>query len=136
MVDRIGKYKDKIVFVIKLIINLEIIAMTQQYPLYDNLLKRITGRKEEHSVDIKRMCATINDISLHSSGDDTLIHYEEIYLLILHYEILVNKGMLFSDVAYNGSVMIGGKGILYSTNELPPLLQKIIAEYLEEPNII
>ena len=109
--------------------------MAQHYPLYETLLRRISERKEEHGIDVNRMCATISDISFTLSHEDIIAHYEEIHLLILHHEILSNKGVMFSDIPYGGNLMFGASGIIYTISELPPVLLNIIAEYLENPNV-
>lgn len=106
--------------------------MTQVYPLYDELLKKVESM-DDSGVDIKRLCNTINSIAQSHSAEDAHDHYREIAALILHHEILNNKGILLSPVPYDGKVMISGKGILYQIMNLPPLLQKIIAQYIESP---
>jgi len=105
--------------------------MARPYPLYDELLRRVEARTEK-TIDIKRVCKTINNISLSLKPDDTLDHYREIQALIIHYEILSNNGMLLSPVPFDGKVMVGRKGILNSIMNFPPLLQQIIAQYVED----
>lgn len=106
----------------------------QPYPLYDELLRRVNAR-EEKGIDIHRICTTINNISYTHSPAETQDHYREIDALILHHELLSNNGVLLSHVPYEGRVMVGGKGILYYIMNLPPILQQIIAQYLEDPNV-
>lgn len=104
------------------------------YPLYDELLRRVEARTEK-GIDIKRICTTINNIATTHSPGETIEHYREIGSLILHHELLANNGVLLSPVPYEGRVMVGGKGILHSIMNLPPLLQQIIAQYIEDPNV-
>jgi hypothetical protein len=105
--------------------------MARPYPLYDELLKRAEARVEK-TIDIKRVCKTITNISLSLSQEDSLDHYREIQALIVHYEILSNGGILLSSVPFDGKVMAGRKGILNFIMNLPPLLQQIIAQYVED----
>lgn len=104
--------------------------MAQSYPLYDELVQKVHERKEKE-VDIKRVCTTINNISQTMSPDAAAEHYQEIGALILHHEILTNNGVLLASIPYDGKVMVGGRGILYYITKLPPMLQQIIAQYVE-----
>lgn len=103
------------------------------YPLYDELSRRVEARTEK-GIDIKRVCATINNIAATHTPEDTAEHYREIGALILHHELLANHGILLSSVPYDGRVMTGGKGLLYYIMNLPPQLQQILAQYVEDPN--
>lgn len=105
--------------------------MARAYPLYDELVKRVEARLEK-AIDIKRVCKTINNISLSLRPEDALEHYREIQALIIHYEILSNGGIILSPVPFDGKVMAGRKGILNYIMNLPPLLQQIIAQYVED----
>ena len=105
--------------------------MARVYPLYDELLMRVEARTEK-AIDIKRVCKTINNISLSLKPEDALEHYREIQALIIHYEILSNEGIILSPVPFDGKVMAGRKGILNYIMNLPPLLQQIIAQYVED----
>ena len=105
--------------------------MAQSYPLYDELVKKVEARTEK-GIDVKRICATINGISQSMKPEDANKHYTEIAALILHHEILSNGGVLLSAIPYDGKVMAGGKGILHCPMNLPPLLQQIIAQYIED----
>lgn len=98
-------------------------VVLQQYPLYDDLRAQVEARSEK-SIDIQRICSTVNGLP---SGD----HTKEIAALILHHELITNDGILLSCTPYNGKLMVGGKGILYSMMDLPPMLQQIIAQYVE-----
>lgn len=103
----------------------------QSYPLYDELLRLVNDRSEK-SIDIARICKTINNISLSLSPEDSLEHYREIQALIIHYDIINNGGLLISSVPFDGKTMVGKKGILNQIMNFPPLLQQIIAQYIEE----
>lgn len=101
------------------------------YPLYDELVRRVEARTDK-CIDIKRVCTTINNIPQSMSTDDAIRHHSEIAALILHYDIVHNGGILTSPVPYEGRVMAGGKGILHYLTNLPPLLQQILAQYIED----
>jgi hypothetical protein len=103
--------------------------MAKPYPLYDKLRERVNLR-EEKSIDIKRLGITINLFSQKLSQEEYSEHYKEIAGLILHHEIL-NNGFL-TPFPFGCKVMSGGKGLLYNIKNLPPILQQILAEYLEE----
>lgn len=103
----------------------------QPYPLYDDLIRRIEARTEK-GIDIKRVCTTINNIIQTLAPEDAAEHYREIGALILHHELMNNGGVLLSPIPYDGKVMVGGKGVLYYIMNLPPLLQQIIAQYVED----
>jgi hypothetical protein len=105
------------------------------YPLYDELVRRVEARSEKN-IDIGRICSTINNIALTHSVEETTEHYREIAALILHYELLSNNGILLSSVPYDGRVMAGGKGVLHFIMNFPPLLQQIIAQYIEDPGLL
>lgn len=111
--------------------NKQTLNMAQLYPLYDDLLQRVESRAEK-AIDIKRVCKTINNISLSLEAEDAMEHYREIQALIIHYEILNNGGVILSSVPFDGKVMTGRKGILNHMMNLPPLLQQIIAQYVED----
>lgn len=104
--------------------------MTDLFPLYTELFRRVEQRTEK-SIDIKRICSTINNISQTLSSEATVEHYSMIQALVLHHELINNGGVLLSSVPFDGKVMVGGKGILYSIMNLPPLLQQILAEYID-----
>jgi hypothetical protein len=107
----------------------------QPYPLYDELIKQIESRREK-TIDIKRVCTTINNIATTNTPDDTVEHYREIFALILHHELITNNGVILSSIPFDGKIMSGGKGILYYIMNLPPDLQHIIAQYVETPNLL
>ena len=105
--------------------------MLQSYPLYNQLAIQSEARKEK-VLDIKRVCTTINNIAQTSSPEDMAAHYREIGALVLHHEILSNNGVLLSNRPYGAKVMVGGKGLLFNIMNLPPNLQQIIAQYIED----
>jgi hypothetical protein len=107
--------------------------MSQPYPLYDELAKRVAARSEK-TIDIKRICTTINNIAQTHTPEEMSEHYREIGALILHHDIITN-GSLLSLIPYDGRIMVGGKGILHYIMNLPPNLQQIIAQYIEDPNV-
>lgn len=104
--------------------------MSRLYPLYDELSKQVELRTEK-GIDIKRICTTINNIAQTLPPDATTEHYREIGALILHHEMINNGGVLLSPIPYDGKVMVGGKGILHYIMNMPPILQQIIAQYVE-----
>jgi hypothetical protein len=102
--------------------------MIQPYPLYDNLVTQVTNNQGKN-IDIKRICNTINMLS--QVSDDGFELYREIGALIIHHHILHNEGNIVDQVPYGGKVMVGGKGVLMTIINLPPLLQQIIAQFIE-----
>jgi len=107
--------------------------MARSYPLYDELSKRVAARTEK-SIDLKRICTTINNIAQTHTPEEAAEHYREIGALILHHDMITN-GSLLSPVAYDGKLMVSGRGVLYNIMNLPPQLQQIIAQYIEDPNV-
>jgi hypothetical protein len=105
--------------------------MARAYPYYDELVRRVEARSEK-SIDIKRVCKTINNISISLKPEDALEHYREIQALIIHHDCLSNGGVILSPVPFDGRVMAGRKGILNYIMNCPPLLQQIIAQYVED----
>lgn len=103
--------------------------MIKSYPLYDQLASKISN-KDDKGIDVKRVCTTINNIFQTMTKEQAAEHYYEIAGLILHHEML-NSGMILSHAAYEGKVMVGGVGILYTTN-LPINLLHIIAQYIDD----
>lgn len=103
--------------------------MAHQYPLYEYLLQEVNKRKDT-GIDIKRICTTINNISQKLLPPQAKEHHEEIHALILHHDFITNGGLL-SPIPYDGKLMVGGKGILHCLSNMPPILQQIIAQYLE-----
>lgn len=104
--------------------------MSKHYPLYDELTRR-----SESALDIKCICTTINNIAHTHTPEDVSEHYREIGALILHHDLIHNNGVLLSPVPYDGRIRVGGKGVLHYIMNLPPNLQQIIAQYIENYNI-
>lgn len=105
--------------------------MAVSYPLYDTLLTSVMSRGN-YDVDIKRVCNTINGLSQNLSPADANAHYAEIQALIIHHDALT-RGIVSTpaSVPYGGTVMVGGKGVLNRIENMPPVLQRIIAEYIQ-----
>lgn len=103
--------------------------MSLPYPLYDQLVSNLSLR-EEKSIDLKKICATIKKISETSTPDETNEHYREIAALILHHEMITHGSI--SEVPFGGKLMPGSMGTLNYMLNLPPLLQQILAQYLLE----
>jgi hypothetical protein len=100
------------------------------YPLYDDLLLKVRARKDE-AIDITRVCHTINNIErIVNDKEVAMEHYKEIMWLIMHHHYLTTG--VESSLPYDSKVMVGGKGILNYINNMPALLQQIIAQYIEE----
>ena len=99
-----------------------------KFPLYDLLLNTIKN-KEDKCIDVTKICSTITSLAI----DENLanIHYTQIAVLILHHELVTNSGVLLSIIPYDGKLMCGGRGILYSFIKFPPLLQQIISQYID-----
>jgi hypothetical protein len=103
--------------------------MAQAYPLYDQLVADV-GARSAKDIDLKKMCATIKKIAETSTPDETSAHYREIAALIIHHEMLTTGG-LTGEVPFGGKLMPGNMGTLNYMLNLPPLLQQIIAQYIE-----
>lgn len=114
------------------------------FPLYDNLLQQVNDLSEEKQIDITRVCYTINNIYKNLPEKDSKYHYKMIGYLIIHHKLLTDKidtSLIRNNhlitrsnksiIPYNSQIMMGNKGILLSMEDLPSLLQKIIAEYVE-----
>jgi hypothetical protein len=102
------------------------------YPLYDELLRQVESRAQTNQgVDVKRLCLSINNICQTLPAEATHTHYREIAALILYHSILHPKSVVTSNIPFDGKLMVGGKGILYGINNLPPTLQQIIGQYVE-----
>lgn len=108
--------------------------MAPAYPLYDQLLASVTARGT-YDVDIKRVCNTISGLAQHLPPAQATEHYEEIQALIIHHDALTSLPTAASSspqpVPYGGTVMVGGKGVLNRIENMPPVLQRIIAEYVQ-----
>jgi len=113
------------------------------FPLYDNLLEQVNNLSEEKQIDITRVCYTINNIYKNLPEKDAKYHYKMIGCLVIHHKLLADKTNTSphnsqimtktntSIIPYNSQIMMGNKGILLAMEDLPSLLQKIIAQYVE-----
>ena len=106
--------------------------MTQAYPLYDELLKRVR-ESEDKTLDVRKICTSIKSIGQTNTPDQVAEHYREIGALIIHHVVITTGGL--PSIPFEGKVMIGGKGLLFQVTNLPTLLQQIIWKYLEDPNL-
>lgn len=105
-------------------------SMYSSYPLYEELVRKVEARKDK-GVDINRVCLTITNIErIVDNKELAAEHYEEIIWLITHHHI-VTKGVE-TPIPYDVKIMIGGKGILGCMDNMPPMLQQILAQYIEE----
>lgn len=105
--------------------------MHLEYPLYDELKAKVISRKDK-TIDVGLICNTINNIARKSSNVDDMQHYQEIQALTIHHDVVSNYNSMLSCVPYDGKTMFAGKGVLYTFSNLPPLLQQIIAQYIED----
>ena len=99
------------------------------YPLYDELVKLHEACDEK--IDISQTCKTINDLARQLSPEDLDLHYEEIFVLILHYDSLRNEGNSLVEVPYRAKVQHGGRGVLFDMHKIPPKLQGILYQYIK-----
>jgi hypothetical protein len=99
------------------------------FPLYDTLLAKVKS-EPNLSVDLLGTCATINAIPTNMPPEEASQHLEIIAAFILHHEMVNNRGVLLRPTPYGGRTLEGGKGIIYSATNLPPLLQQIISCYI------
>ena len=113
--------------------------MILPFPLYDDLLEQVNNLKEEDQIDISRVCYTINNICKNLPKKDAKYHYKMIGYLMTHHKLLSDKTDVSSNqiiirnnsAPYNSQIMMGNKGILPTMEDLPVVLQKIIAQYVE-----
>lgn len=103
-------------------------------PFYDKLFQLVSERHDK-TIDVSKLCITINNICRTLPKEESDKYYNEIAFLILHHELLTNNGVLLSSIPYNGKLMSHDTGILYAITNIPPILQQMIAVYLEDPNL-
>lgn len=96
--------------------------MAKAFPLYDGLLN-LADKSQEISIDMGRVCATINKLPSE--------HCEQIYALIYHHEMKSN-GFKYKQLPYKSATFNGGKGILFTMSNLPIILRKIISIYVDK----
>jgi len=95
--------------------------MEISYPLYDEL----SSLNSNLEISIEQISFTLMNLRNKQ-------HLEEIYTLILHYAITVDKYQNLSFPPYKGTVLGGGTGINFQLANLPLKLQIIIAYYLQK----
>ena len=98
-----------------------------QYPLYDELLRRV-NEKEDKTFNAHEICMTLNAIA-RMSPEHQKLHYEEIAALILHHELVDNNGIRLLYIPYEGKQM-PNDNILHNSTKFPLLLKYIIVEYI------
>lgn len=108
------------------------VCSTQQYPLYDYLANKAEVNRDK-IIDLTSLCATITQMSYDGTCPDYMKHYEEIAALIIHHDLISNRGVSLSHLPYEGKTMSNGKGIMHNFANFPPKLQRIIAYYVEDP---
>lgn len=111
------------------------------FPLYDDLLGQVNNLNENQQIDITRVCYTINNIYKNLPVKAAKYHYKMIGYLIIHHKSITDDTLPTRQVIqskinnsifpYNSQIMMGNKGILPTMEDLPVLLQKIIAQYIE-----
>ncbi len=101
-----------------------------EYPLYDELVNKVKNRTDAN-IDIYKVCLTINNITQYLKNEAAIEHYREICALILHHYQITNKTNP-TNFPYNPLIMPGGKGLRYNIMELPPMLQQILAQYIDD----
>ena len=105
--------------------------MAQRFPLYDFLSTKSNNLKIDET-EVRRVCAAINHI-LEDGNDDRLEYLEILYALILHSYFLEPKGKTKPGmIPYTGRTFENGRGIIYTFSHLPPKLQQIIVQYVNE----
>lgn len=101
--------------------------------LYKDLLQQV-NETPISSIDIERTCATINNIHKNLSTAHAKQHYEIIGALIIHHANITGA-LSLSHFPYENQTMPGNSGILNSISDssssIPPILQCIIAQYIE-----
>ena len=112
---------------------------SQPYPLYDYLAHKADLHKDR-VIDLTSLCATINQMSYDPDCPDYMEHYREIAALIIHHDLINNKGITLSPTPYEGRTLGTGKGslgagrgIVHSLANFPPKLQHILLHYVEDP---
>ena len=95
--------------------------------LYDDLLSKVT---EDQKIDIDKVSNTINNIYRHLPKRDADIHYNMIGKLIIHHKH-ITENVKSNEFPYDCKIMYGNRGILPAIEDLPFLLQMIIANYVE-----
>ena len=95
----------------------------QTIDLYDRLLASVKENSPQ-KMDMRKMCSVIRSFPEE--------HRVVLYVLIKHHEHLHGSGSKTWRVnPYKGKTFEGGKGVMFNFNFFPPLLQDIIARYIE-----
>ena len=97
--------------------------------LYDDLLKEVNNIDPETRIDISRVCYTINGIHKNLPKEDSDYHYNVIGSLIVHHKAITDDVNVMT-IPYDCQIMTGNRGLLPTMNDCPPLLQKIISQYV------
>lgn len=109
--------------------------MNRSYPLYEELKRRAEANADKN-IDIWLLSTTITNIAYNSTPEDTKAHYDEIQALIMKFT--EEKDGTVIVLSHGAKTITGGKdgkGILNYTLNLEPKLQRILAEYIEDPDL-
>lgn len=98
----------------------------QKYKLYEELLSRTNSGVE---IDVKLLCSTIANIRILPESQ-AKEHYDEIYHLILHHDLRINK--ISSLTPFESSLNKGDKGLIFLLEKFPKELIQILALYIED----
>src|SRR5689334_9124049 len=98
------------------------------YPLYEKLLERT--KNSSKVININELCVNINNINNLSKKEDIEEHTKEIYALILYHDYTTHNNSKLNHLPYETTTIIKGKGIRIDPFKLPPLLQRILHEYI------
>ena len=95
------------------------------YPLYETLVAKIDVNEGIHVAALATSINNINQLSPEAAKD----HYREIMALIYHFCQKHNLPLMA--VPFKGQTMYGGKGILFTVENLLPSLQQLLAQYVQ-----
>lgn len=90
------------------------------FPVYDELKASVEKNPPPHH---DKLCAAIAALPEE--------HWEFIYALILHHNEITQSSS-FHKIPYGGTLLHGGKGVIYKAESLPPLLLKILDGYVNK----
>ena len=98
------------------------------YPLYYKLVE-MSKNNNKSIIDASKICQTINDMC----NDEVLVrnHHLEIAKLIYYHEYLINHGVMLQKIPNGGELQHGGIGVQFKLGKLHPVLQQILAQYIE-----
>lgn len=100
------------------------------YPLYDELVS-IAMANQQNGI-----CPNMNVINSSITIIQDVNHTREIFAIITtyysrtSYEWLVTHPEPMTNLPFQGTVRPGGKGVGYKSQDLPPMLQYILAAYV------